>query len=101
MATAIAPRSDAPRPVCAGNTMHGLRTILIVVDDAALRQSLAEQLELNAEFASLPCGSGATALDLMRQSNFDAAVLDIELPDMDGRDLCRQMRTAGITCPDR
>ena len=79
--------------------MRNLRTILIVDDDAALRQSLAEQLELHAEFACRQCDSGAAALHSVQHERFDALLLDIGLPDMDGRELCRQLRRAGVTAP--
>ena len=79
--------------------MRNLRRILIVDDDAALRQSLAEQLELHAEFASLECDSATAALEIMRQQRFDAVLLDVGLPDMDGHELCRQLRRSGITVP--
>jgi DNA-binding response OmpR family regulator len=80
-------------------SMQEFRTVLIVDDDAALRQSLAEQLELHAEFASLQCGTGSAALDLTRTRHFDAALIDIGLRDMDGRELCRRIRAAGIAVP--
>ena len=76
-----------------------MRRILIVDDDVALRQSLAEQLERHAEFVSVECGDAAGALETVRRTRFDAILLDIGLPDMDGRDLCRQMRNAGVTAP--
>ena len=79
--------------------MRNLRRILIVDDDAALRQSLAEQLERHAEFLSLQCDSAAAALLIMHQERFDAVLLDVGLPDMDGHELCRQMRRAGINVP--
>jgi DNA-binding response OmpR family regulator len=79
--------------------MRGLRNILIVDDDAALRQSLAEQLELHAEFTSRQCDSAAATLELIERERFDAVLLDVGLPDMDGRELCRHMRRAGITAP--
>ena len=79
--------------------MRAGRRILIVDDDVALRQSLAEQLELHAEFASVECGTAATALEVVGRERFDAVLLDIGLPDMDGRDLCRAMRQASVTAP--
>ncbi len=79
--------------------MRPLRRILIVDDDAALRQSLAEQLERHAEFVSRECDSAAAALEIVRQERFDAVLLDIGLPDMDGRDLCRLMRQGAVTAP--
>src|SRR5437763_10189703 len=82
-----------------GGGMRTLRRILIVDDDAALRQSLAEQLERHGEFASRDCDSAAAALEIIRQERFDAVLLDIGLPDIDGRELCRLMRRAGVTAP--
>ncbi|HEX3861590.1 MAG TPA: response regulator transcription factor [Stellaceae bacterium] len=79
--------------------MRNLRKIMIVDDDAALRQSLAEQLELHAEFTSLQCDSAAAALEAMRHESFDAVLLDVGLPDLDGREVCRAMRRAGVTAP--
>jgi DNA-binding response OmpR family regulator len=73
--------------------------ILLVDDDAALRASLCEQLALNDEFVCIECDSGARALELARKERFDAIVLDVGLPDGDGRDLCRQMREIGVRTP--
>lgn len=79
--------------------MNDLSKVLIVDGDAALRRSLVEQLELNAEFAGIECGSAAAALEITRREQFDAVLLGVDLPDMDGRELCRQLRDAGITAP--
>src|SRR5258708_27754241 len=75
------------------------RKILVVDDDTALRHSLAEQLLLHEEFLPSEAGTAAAALDATRQQNFDAVILDVGLPDMDGRELCRLMRRAGLRCP--
>src|SRR6266849_8647291 len=83
----------------AGGGMRPLRRILIVDDDAALRQSLAEQLERHGEFASRDCDSAAAALEIVQHERFDAVLLDIGLPDMDGRELCRLMRRAAVNVP--
>jgi len=79
--------------------MRGDRKILIVDDDAALRQSLAEQLCRDGEFAAVDCETGAAALDIVARERFDAILLDVGLPDVDGRDLCRSMRRLGVTVP--
>jgi len=79
--------------------MRGDRRILIVDDDAALRQSLAEQLCRDGEFAAVDCETGAAALVIIARERFDAILLDVGLPDMDGRDLCRTMRRGGVTVP--
>jgi DNA-binding response OmpR family regulator len=75
------------------------RRILIVDDDDALRQSLAEQLELNQEFVCIECGTAAQALEIVNNDRFDTIVLDVSLPDMDGRELCRLLRRAGVQVP--
>ncbi|HKM71776.1 MAG TPA: response regulator transcription factor [Stellaceae bacterium] len=79
--------------------MRAGRRILIVDDDGALRQSLAEQLELNNEFICVECGTAARALEIVGNQRFDTIVLDVGLPDMDGRELCRLLRGAGIRVP--
>src|ERR1700686_4297433 len=75
------------------------RKILVVDDDAALRHSLAEQLRLHEEFVPLEAEDGTKALELAGQQYFDAVLLDVGLPDMDGRELCRLLRRAGVRAP--
>jgi DNA-binding response OmpR family regulator len=75
------------------------RKILIVDDDADLRRALAEQLSLHEEFMTAEAETGAAALELVGQQYFDAVLLDVGLPDMDGRELCRLMRRAGVRAP--
>jgi DNA-binding response OmpR family regulator len=79
--------------------MRADRRILIVDDDAALRLSLAEQLARDGEFITADCETGTAALDVIGRERFDAILLDVGLPDMDGRDLCRSMRQAGVSVP--
>jgi len=79
--------------------MRGGRKILIVDDDEALRQSLAEQLEHQAEFSCTECDSARTALETVSRERFDAVLLDVGLPDRDGLEVCRDMRRAGVTAP--
>ena len=79
--------------------MSSGRKILIIDDDEALRRSLAEQLQLNEEFSALEAGTGGEALESTRTQYFDAILLDVGLPDMDGRELCRTMRRNGVRAP--
>jgi DNA-binding response OmpR family regulator len=79
--------------------MRAGRKILIVDDDSALRQSLVEQLEVNQEFLTTECSTAASALELARQQRFDAILLDVGLPDMDGRELCRLLRDEAVQVP--
>jgi len=75
------------------------KKILLVDDDAALRRSLAEQLTLHEEFETVEADTAAAGLSAARQATFDAVLLDVGLPDMDGRDLCRLLRRDGVKCP--
>ncbi len=75
------------------------KTILLVDDDDALRQSLAEQLALTGEFETEARGTAAAGLEIARARPFDCVILDVGLPDMDGRELCRLLRREGVRCP--
>jgi DNA-binding response OmpR family regulator len=75
------------------------RKILIVDDDADLRHALAEQLSLHEEFLTDEADTGAIALERVGQQYFDVILLDVGLPDMDGRELCRLMRRSGVRAP--
>ncbi|MCG5244165.1 response regulator transcription factor [Azospirillum doebereinerae] len=75
------------------------RRILLVDDDTALRQSLAEQLRLLEEFETAEAGDGAAALEAARGGGFSAILLDVGLPDLDGRDVCKLLRRDGVRCP--
>lgn len=83
----------------AGTEMRAARRVLVVDDDGALRQSLVEQLELNDEFSCAECGDAAEALEIVKTEHFDAIVLDVGLPDMNGRELCGRLRRAGVQVP--
>lgn len=78
--------------------MNG-KKILLVDDDDALRQSLAEQLRLHEEFQTVEAANAKDGMDLARKEHFDAIVLDVGLPDMDGRDACRILRRDGVKSP--
>jgi DNA-binding response OmpR family regulator len=81
--------------------MSDPRPILIVDDDPALRATLSEQLAVEGEFAPREAGSMAEAGQILMSdgARFDAVLLDIGLPDGDGRDLCAELRRAGIKVP--
>ena len=96
----LSPQSES-RIAAPGNLMQAARTILIVDGNVALRRSLAEQLELHAEFASRECDSGAAALHLARQEAFDAVLLGDALADLDSHELCRLLRQAALLSYDR
>lgn len=75
------------------------KSLLLVDDDDALREALRDQLQLHEEFAIQEAASGADALEIAKDSNHDLLILDVGLPDMDGREVCRLMRRAGVNAP--
>lgn len=75
------------------------KSLLLVDDDDALRESLRDQLQLHEEFNIQEASNGAEALELAKDSNHELMILDVGLPDMDGRDVCRLMRRAGVNAP--
>jgi DNA-binding response OmpR family regulator len=76
-----------------------LKRILLVDDDSTLRQSLAEQLSRLEEFTTEEAENGAEALARAKDGQYNALLLDIGLPDMDGREVCRLLRRAGFAAP--
>jgi len=75
------------------------KQILIVDDDTTLVEMLSEQLQLHEEFATIGAESGAEALELSKKEYYDVIILDVGLPDMDGREVCRLMRRNGVRSP--
>jgi DNA-binding response OmpR family regulator len=75
------------------------KKVLLIDDDDALRQSLAEQLRLHEEFVTVEAATGQEGLEIAKSDYFDALLLDVGLPDLDGRELCRLMRRAGVKAP--
>ncbi len=75
------------------------KRVLIVDDDTALLEFMSEQLQLHEEFATTTATGGAEALDLAKADYFDVIILDVGLPDMDGREVCRIMRRNGVKSP--
>ncbi|MFI1157671.1 response regulator transcription factor [Streptomyces sioyaensis] len=71
--------------------------ILVVEDDHGLRDVLARGLR-DEEFDVVTAADGAAALRTV-DASVDAVVLDVGLPDSDGRDVCQAMRGAGVTVP--
>ncbi|MEX2203541.1 MAG: response regulator transcription factor [Actinomycetota bacterium] len=65
--------------------------VLLVEDDASIRESTALGLE-RAGFRVTTAADGREAVDRFRRDGFDLVVLDLMLPEMDGFEVCRQLR---------
>jgi len=79
--------------------MGHVKKILMVDDDEDLREALADQLVLTEDFDVFEAGDGAAGLERAKEAIYDLVILDVGLPDMDGRELCRLMRKQGVKCP--
>ncbi|MBL4751584.1 MAG: response regulator transcription factor [Amylibacter sp.] len=79
--------------------MGNLNKILMVDDDEDLREALADQLILTEDFDVFEAEDGASGLEKAKEAIYDLVILDVGLPDMDGRELCRLMRKQGVKCP--
>jgi DNA-binding response OmpR family regulator len=86
-------------PAAPGQHMTKGKKILLIDDDASLRTVLVEQLELYDGFVTIQAGTGAEGLDIAKKQIFDAILLDVALPDGDGRDICKLMRREGVRAP--
>lgn len=75
------------------------KRILLVDDDDDLREALGEQLVMTDDFDVFEASSGADALIRIKEGHYDLVILDVGLPDTDGRELCRVMRKQGVKCP--
>lgn len=79
--------------------MAQVKKILLVDDDEDLREALSEQLVMTEDFDVFEAGNGQDALSRAREAIYDLVILDVGLPDTDGRELCRVMRKQGVKSP--
>ncbi len=79
--------------------MAQLKKILLVDDDDDLREALSEQLVMTEDFDVFEASNGSGAMARAKEGIFDLVILDVGLPDTDGRELCRLMRKQGVKAP--
>ncbi|GBR52577.1 two component response regulator [Neokomagataea thailandica NBRC 106555] len=81
--------------------MTSSRPILVIDDDDTLRRLLTEQLKHGGELDPVEAADLKSARALLDApgARFDAMLLDITLPDGDGRDFCAELRRQGVTMP--
>jgi len=79
--------------------MAAIKTILLVDDDDDLREALAEQLDMHAEFSILQAPNATTGIKMATEERTDLILLDVDMPDMDGREACKLIRKNGIHVP--
>ena len=79
--------------------MSQTRRILVVDDDKDLREALSEQLALHPEFEVVQASNAASALDSIEASSPDLVIMDVGLPDLDGREAVARLRGEGFRRP--
>src|ERR1700690_2920339 len=79
--------------------MPNTRKLLIVDDDAELRDALTEQLSLHEEFEAVSVENGSKGVQTAKAGQIDLVIMDVGLPDMDGREAVKILRKNGFKAP--
>jgi DNA-binding response OmpR family regulator len=79
--------------------MSTKKKILIVDDDDALRETIAEQFSLHDDFSVTAVNGGMPAINHLKNELVDLVILDVNMPDLDGREACKIMRKNGYRGP--
>ncbi|MEM1036881.1 MAG: response regulator transcription factor [Pseudomonadota bacterium] len=79
--------------------MAATKTVLLVDDDNDLREALAEQFELYDGFQILQAENATQGVKIATTERIDIILLDVDMPDMDGREACKLMRSKDVSVP--
>ena len=79
--------------------MPYMHRILIVDDDPELREALMEQLSLHEEFEAVAAENGSKGVQAAKASQIDLVIMDVGLPDIDGREAVRILHKNGFKAP--
>jgi DNA-binding response OmpR family regulator len=79
--------------------MPNTRKILIVEDDPELRDALTEQFSLHEEFEAVAAENGGKGVQAAKEGQIDLVIMDVGLPDIDGREAVRIRRRNGFKAP--
>src|ERR1017187_2226125 len=94
-------RRDAPisgkKPLPAGPQSGPAKRIALIEDDADIAYTIRLNLRKEKRYHVEHYVSGLAALAAMQEKPFDLVILDLNLPDIDGLALCREMRRADET----
>ena len=105
LTVALLPPNALVRPIPPGYIGLGLwimpntRKILIVDDDTELRTALVEQLALHDEFEAEAVENGTKGVQAAKSGQIDLVIMDVGLPDIDGREAVRILRKNGFKAP--
>ena len=79
--------------------MPNTRKILVVDDDSEFRDALTEQRGLHEEFEALAAENGSKGVQAAKEGQIDLVIMDVGLPDIDGREAVRILRRNGCKAP--
>jgi DNA-binding response OmpR family regulator len=79
--------------------MSTARKILVIDDEDDLRESLTDQIALHEEFETAAAATAAEGMAKAKAENVDLILMDVGLPDMDGREACKLLRKNGFKGP--
>lgn len=79
--------------------MASKKKILVVEGDGTWQDSITTRLELHEGYAVLKAEDGETSLQIVKEQRVELILMEVDLPDYDGRELCRLMRRDGIKSP--
>ena len=79
--------------------MAQLKTVLVIDDDDDLRGALVEQIGLEDGFRTEEAATAGAGVEAARALSPDLILLDVDLPDFNGREACRLIREAGVSAP--
>lgn len=75
------------------------KRVLLVDDDTTLREELVAQFALYDEFETHDVASGTEGLEAAKSQTFDMIILDVDMPDMQGTEVAKLIRAAGVATP--
>lgn len=79
--------------------MAAVRKLLLIDDDDDLRDALCGSLNVHEEFEVSTGDTAAACVERCNEEHWDLVVLDVGLPDMDGREACKMIRRNGFKSP--
>jgi DNA-binding response OmpR family regulator len=72
--------------------MSNKHKILVIEDDLALRGALTDQFSLYEEYEAVAAENGTKGLQVAKTEQIHLAIMDVGLPDIDGREAARILR---------
>ena len=79
------------------STQSICRSRVLIADDDEINLLLLRETLEGAGFEVVAASDGAEALNLAALDRFDAALLDVQMPNVDGHEVCRRLRAAEAT----